>query len=47
MSLQPNEYFLNALEAQRAINAHIHDIEPSTPIYLYEIDLNEIKPKIS
>jgi len=39
-----SEYFLQALEAQRSINSHIHEIEPSTPIFLYEIDLNEIKP---
>jgi len=43
-SIQPAEYFLQALEAQRSINSHIHEIEPSTPIFLYEIDLNEIKP---
>jgi len=42
--LQPSEYFLKALEAQRAINTHIHEIEPTTPIFLYEIDLNEIRP---
>jgi lambda family phage minor tail protein L len=39
-----SEYFLQALEAQRSINSHIHEIEPTTPIFLYEIDLNEIKP---
>ena len=43
-SIQPAEYFLQALEAQRSINSHIHEIEPSTPIFLFEIDLNEIKP---
>jgi lambda family phage minor tail protein L len=37
-------YFLQALEAQRSINSHIHEIEPTTPIFLYEIDLNEIRP---
>lgn len=44
MSQQASEYFLSALEAQRSINTHIHEIEPTTPIMLYEIDLNEIKP---
>lgn len=44
MSVQPSEYFLSALEAQRSINTHIHEIEPTTPVVLYEIDLNEIKP---
>ena len=43
-TIQPSEYFLQALEAQRSINSHIHEIEPSTPVILYEIDLNEIKP---
>lgn len=43
-AIQASEYFLQALEAQRSINSHIHEIEPSTPIFLYEIDLNEIKP---
>jgi phage-related protein len=43
-TIQPSEYFLQALEAQRSINSHIHEIEPSTPVFLYEIDLNEIKP---
>jgi lambda family phage minor tail protein L len=42
--VQASEYFLQALEAQRSINSHIHEIEPTTPIFLYEIDLNEIKP---
>lgn len=32
------------LESQRDINTHIHELEPTTPIYLYEIDLNEIQP---
>ena len=44
MRLQPSEYFLSALEAQRSINAHINEIEPSTPVVLFEIDLNEIRP---
>lgn len=44
MSLQPSEYFLSALETQRSINAHINEIEPSTPVILFEIDLNEIRP---
>jgi len=44
MSLQPSEYFISALGAQRSINAHINEIEPSTPVVLFEIDLNEIKP---
>lgn len=39
-----SEYFLQALEAQRSINSHIHEIEPTTPVFLYEIDLNEIRP---
>lgn len=43
-TIQASEYFLQALEAQRSINSHIHEIEPSTPVFLYEIDLNEIKP---
>lgn len=42
--VQPSEYFLKALEAQRSINTHIHEIEPATPIFLFEIDLNEMKP---
>lgn len=42
--ISAGEYFLQALEAQRSINSHIHEIEPTTPIYLFEIDLNEIKP---
>ena len=44
MAIQPSDYFLQALESQRAINTHIHEIEPTTPIFLFEIDLNEIKP---
>lgn len=44
-SIQPSEYFLRALEAQKAINTHIHEIEPSTPIFLYEINLNQIRPE--
>lgn len=43
-TVNPSEYFLQALEAQRSINSHIHEIEPTTPVFLYEIDLNEIKP---
>jgi len=43
-AMQASEYFLQALEAQRSINSHIHEIEPTTPVFLYEIDLNEIKP---
>ena len=43
-NISASEYFLQALEAQRSINSHIHEIEPTTPIYLFEIDLNEIKP---
>lgn len=43
-NITPSDYFLQALEAQRAINTHINEIEPTTPIFLYEIDLNEIRP---
>ena len=41
----PGEYFLQALEAQKSINTHIHEIEPTTPIFLYEINLNQIRPE--
>lgn len=43
-NITPSDYFLQALEAQRGINTHIHEVQPTTPIFLYEIDLNEIKP---
>lgn len=39
-----DQFFIDLLESQRDINTHIHAIEPSTPIYLFEIDLTEIKP---
>lgn len=42
-TIRPGDFFLSCLESQRSINTHIHEIEPSTPIFLYEIDLNEIK----
>jgi len=41
----PSEYFSQALEAQKSINTHIHEIEPTTPIFLYEINLNQIRPE--
>ena len=39
-----NTIFTEILESQRDINTHIHELEPSSPIYLYEIDLNDIQP---
>jgi len=42
--ISPEEYFIQLLESQRDINTHIHSLEPSTPIYLFEIDLTDIKP---
>lgn len=42
--ISPQEYFIQLLESQRDINTHIHSLEPSTPIYLFEIDLTDIKP---
>ena len=43
-TISPEEYFIQLLESQRDINTHIHSLEPSTPIYLFEIDLTDIKP---
>ena len=39
-----NTIFTEILESQRDINTHIHELEPSSPIFLYEIDLNDIQP---
>ena len=39
-----NTIFTEILESQRDINTHIHELDPSSPIYLYEIDLNDIQP---